>query len=317
MFGISKGNIIIEGSSSDKERSSIESVSLIFQTIFGVAAFLLPTYFLTNDDATQTQALLMFIGVGVVGVIFYIFSALGFRKSTKSVIPNESPKIMKNYGKTMKLMLKQRSYILYILCGILIVGVQANSQTFMTFYLDNYLNIQEGTIMIISGVFFPIYLIAYIIGPSLVKKIGIKGFLIIGQIITIAGYAGVLLGFTGYYAYASLALSSIGGLFWWIANLALFGKIFDEFEEKHGKIKKSVFFGINAIFSSPAPSIVFFVFSIIIDSYGFNDLWDVQTFDGKIGLRLGIGLWPLILIVVALILILFLPNWKRKSNLDI
>ena len=304
MFGISKNNIIIEGSSSNKERSSIESVSLIFQTIFGIAAFLIPTYFFTRESS-QLEMILMFGGFGVVGIIFYTLSALGFRKSTDSIISKEEPKIMKNYGKTMKSMLRQRSYILFVLCGLLIVGVQANSQTFMIYYLKNFLSIEEGIITTISGIFFPLFLITYIIGPTLVKKIGIKWFLIIGQIITLAGYTGVLFGLVGYFAYFSLALTSIGGLFWWMANLALFGKIFDEFETKHGKIDKGVFMGINAIFSSPAPSLVFFVFGIIVDSMDFNT---------KLGIRIGMGLWPLFLIIIASILVFLLPNWKREGK---
>ena len=304
MFGISKTNVIIERSNSDKERSSIESVSLIFQTIFGIAAFLIPTYFFTRGSS-QLEIILMFVGFGTVGIIFYTLSALGFRKSTISTTTPKKTKIMKNYGKTMKLMIRQRSYILFVLCGILIVGVQANSQTFMTFYLKNYLQIEEGVITTISGIFFPLYLISYIFGPTLVKKIGVKWFLIIGQIITVGGYAGVLLGFEGYFAYISLALSSIGGLFWWMANLALLGRIFDEFESKHGKIDKGVFMGINAIFSSPAPSLVFFVFSIIVDSMGF---------DTKLGIRIGMGLWPLVLIIIASILVVLLPNWKREEK---
>ena len=52
------------------------------------------------------------------------------------------------------------------------------------------------------------------------------------------------------------------------------------------------------------------VFSIIADSFAQGG--DVGQI--KLGLRLGMGLWPLCLIIIALILILFLPNWKRESN---
>ncbi len=313
MFGISKGSLIIDASSSDVERSSVESISLVFQTLFGIAGFLLPTYFLTGDS-TQTQAILMFVGFAVVGIILYSITASRFRKNAGTLVQLRIDRIEMDRKFIFRRMIHQRSYILYMACAFLIVGIQANNQVFMLYYMDNFLDLESKTITIVSGIFLPIYLITYAIGPTLIKKIGVKSFLLIGQCIAIIGYIGVLMGVTGYLAFGFLLFTSIGGLFWWIANLALFGKVFDEFESQYGKIDKGVFMGINAIFASPASSIVFFIFSLIIDAYEYDGLATIQTAHAKLGLRLGIGLLSLAFNVVALILILFMPKWNEINK---
>lgn len=98
-----------------------------------------------------------------------------------------------------------------------------------------------------SVTFLPLFLVTYIAGPYLIKKLEIKFFFMIGVGMNIVGFGGVLLGSTGFLGLLGVSLFTLGALFWFIAGLAFFGNIFDDYEDRFGKVDKGIFIPINRL----------------------------------------------------------------------
>jgi len=99
---------------------------------------------------------------------------------------------------------------------------------------------------------------------------------------------------------------------WWLLVNPMVGDIADKDELKTNNRRDGMFFGTNALITKPASSLIIFVFSAIIQFYGYNSNIDVQSAQAIFGIRLGVGILPLIFLVLALISLYFYPLQGKK-----
>ena len=104
----------------------------------------------------------------------------------------------------------------------------------------------------------------------------------------------------------------MGNAAYWILGLPLLGNVIDEYELKTGNRNEGTFMGINAIFQSPARSIMIFIFTLIISSMGYLGAVAVQTKTAVLGIQIGAALVPMILLIIGFLILLFFPLRGEK-----
>ncbi|MHA1672645.1 MAG: MFS transporter [Promethearchaeota archaeon] len=308
---ISASSVIIQTVDADEDRGFYVGMRLSLKVIFGVAGFLLPTLFLTGN-ATREQALWMFIGFGVVGLLVYTLPLLTLN------IPISQPKLEVQRSQlwmVMKRMLTMKSYLIYIVFAFLINGVALNQEIFLLYYADDVLEVSGTTLIVLSALSIPFLLLTNLSSKFLIQKVGLRKLSITTTIVLIASNFLTLLELSMPTSIAGLFLAVVAGNFWNVLKFPILGVSINHYEAKYGEKNEGTFLGVDAIFNSPAVSVVFFIFTVLIEQGGYiSGLEGSQSFEAKNAVHLAITLISITCASIALIFVLMFPFQKKRDK---
>ncbi len=100
--------------------------------------------------------------------------------------------------------------------------------------------------------------------------------------------------------------------FWYVIVNPMIGDVADEDEIRTGCRREGMFFGINALITKPAISLIIFLFTIIIDRFGYDSELDLQTAQTQLGIRIGISMLSLAFLVLAIVPLILYPLYGKK-----
>jgi Na+/melibiose symporter-like transporter len=308
---ISASSVIIQTTDTDKDRGFYVGLRLSLKVIFGVAGFLLPSFFLTGNS-TREQALWMFIGFGVLGLVVYTLPLLTLK------LPISQPKdeVQKSQlWKVMKRMLTTKSYLFYIVFAFLLNGVAMNQEIFLLYYADDVMEVSGTILVLLSALIIPFLLLTNLLSKFLIQKVGLRKLLIITTLVLIASNFLTLLGLSIPTSIAGLFMAVIAGNFWNVLKFPILGVSIDHYVSKYGEANEGTFLGVDAIFNSPAVSVVFFVFTLLIEQGGYiAGAEGGQSPAAKNAVHLAITLISIICSTVALIFVLLFPFPKSDKK---
>ncbi|MFX0099654.1 MAG: MFS transporter [Candidatus Hodarchaeota archaeon] len=309
MHGIAVNSLVIATSDSEADRGSFVGVNMIFQTFSGILIFLLPGYFLTGGS-TYPQALGMFIGFGIGGIVLFSIGALILQRRKYPRVESRT----KRLWPLLKRIVRQKSYVFNILISFIITGIAASQMTFYLYFMDGYLGLGNRAIASVNAIMLPVNFLVYGLAARIIKRIGIRNMMVSAVIILFIAYMAVLFPTPGIIGLFIPSLSFLGNTFWWIVAFPYSCNVMDEYADRHGERNQGSLFGVNAIFNAPAGSVVIFIFSSIITAFGYVGAPGEQPPNVKIGLRLGIGGVAVIFCVIAMILIILMPKLRSKKE---
>jgi len=309
--GISAASIVIQNEDQDAGRGHYVGIRLTFKSIFGVAGFLIPAYFLTGNKDSTLAPLLMFIGFGVVGLIVYIIPAWKVNPPIKETIEIEKKS---NFFQTFLRMIKMKSYLTYIVLAFFLTGIAMNQELFMLYFADDVLELSSFMAVVVTALVLPLIIGTSLASKKLINKFGVRKLLIGSTVTIITTNIIVMLQISDILSIACLLLSITAGNFWFLIKFPITGTIIDEYVSIYGERNEGTFFGVDSVFNAPAVSVFLAIFLQIIDKIGYIGTAESQTPQVKEGLLMTMTLMSIIACSIALFIILFIfPVGKKKK----
>jgi len=191
-------------------------------------------------------------------------------------------------------------------------AVSSHLVAVMPLYFKYILQVGDWTVLYISAPIGVLQIGLYFLYGVIQRKFGLRtsAFIIIGAMI---------LGFTGLFFFQNIVLVTISYALciWMITFYAvivnpLVGDVADEDELKTGRRREGMFFGINALITKPSSSLIIFLFTVILEHYGYDSELNVQTAEAQFGIKLGFSILAIAFIVLAIVPMILYPLHGNK-----
>ncbi|MHA1803367.1 MAG: MFS transporter [Promethearchaeota archaeon] len=307
IFGINRTALMISITDDDKERASLVVVSLIFQTIVGIFAYLIPIIFLIGTTPLWLLYVI-FTVVGIIGTVNVFIGVMGIKEPPKLYEKH----VHVNLKKILKDYFHSKTFIAYTIFSFLMNGVTSTVVTFQLYYFEDVIGSTGTEVALVSALILPISFLSYYLIQIVNKKLGVRKALLFFMGLHVMGFFGLLLTRMFIFAVIFYTIINVGNAGFWILSLPLFGNVIDEYEYNTGNRNEGTFMGIQAIFISPSKSIMIFIFTWIITLMGYRGEALVQTEQAILGIQLGAALIPLFFLIAAFIILLFFPLRGQK-----
>lgn len=287
---------------SPEERASISMISTYVNMIPGALVGFIPAFVLTSD-LSRPIMIIIFFAVGILGASLMI---IGVWKIREPKILQEEPEPIPIKSAIIHTF-KSKSFIFFVFYSFSMGGVALSFNAFIPFVLEDILNVSEIYALLPGMIAGAILLAMYPVIWKLNNKFGVRTTLMLFICICAMGYLGIF--FTANYWVMILFYSCVlcgSGAHWMLLN-TIVGDIADEDQLKTGFRREGMFFGINALVSTPAQSVIVFIFTQIITIYGYNGMLDQQTAETIQGIRFGVGILPFCFLILGFIMLYFYP----------
>lgn len=309
------------------ERASINMVMIYVNLIPGVLAGLIP-YILTNDYSVKMVRLLFVLFslfgflMSIIGGYFLKEPMFIYKEELKKKAENE---VDTNNNSEIKFSLKpffsafeSKSFRYFAIANLIISIPISAYYGNIIYYFDDVMVVEDlilfgftldansmpflvmGTVGLMMPAIYPLY---YKLG----KKIEHRKIVMAGLSVSAVCYIGLF--FADHFLIMTLLYLFIMfgiGTFWLFSTIILADSI-DEYQLRTGKRKDGVFLGMNSIITTPAFSIMTYIFGKTLDFYGYDGTLSIQSPDALLGIRLGNGLIPAFFLIVGVIVFYFYP----------
>ena len=306
--GLNISAIQTDQTSSTNERTRIMLISMLLAMIPVGLASMTPNLVLTSTTLSNVDMSLIFISIGVVALILMIYGSRKLKEKSLEGKDAEPLPILVAIKETFK----SKSFIFFVIFSFMMNAVAINLLAVIPLYYKYVFQLDQIQILIITvatGVFYIPILFAF---EKIQKKYGLRHTFFLVIVFLILGFTGLFFAqsvvFMAICYGVCLSMSTV----WWLLVNPMVGDIADEDELKTKNRRDGMFFGSNALITKPAASLIIFVFTAIIQFYGYNSNLDVQSAQAIFAIRLGVGILPLIFLVFAFISMYFYPLHGKK-----
>jgi GPH family glycoside/pentoside/hexuronide:cation symporter len=327
MFDINYIALLPEVFITTKERTKANNLRQTFAIIGLLVAFVLPTLFI--PDLTNRKYLINYQIYGIVAAIIIIIGGLTFLKFSpkeKAEFKGEYKKAP-NFGKSIKLCVKNRSFRWFIPAEIAMWCVYGILPTIAPLYGKFVLNIGEGEsiflALLLGLTFISAALFMNILWKPVVQKIGLRKTWLISLLIWIITLIPLMIiqdVISGLVVFFIIGIGLAGSLY--IYDLIV-ADIIDEDEINTGTRREASYYGVLIFFQRLATIIVFLTISLVFTNVGWT-IYEPEKVTAEVifGLRLLICIFPAIALGVAIFAIYKYPLdgeylKKVKANLQI
>ncbi|MEX2682277.1 MAG: MFS transporter [Candidatus Sigynarchaeota archaeon] len=284
------------------ERASTSMVNSYINMIPGAIYSFIPPFILTSSFS-RDLVVIIFTIVGIGGAVMMIISAWKIKEPSHLFDEKEALSLKKALVETFK----SRSFVFFVLYSFAMSGVALAFNQMVPFIMEDMYG-ARGFAAILPGIAGGVFLLALFPVIRIVnRKIGVRQTLMIFAVITLAGFLGLTLVENYWIMFIFYTCVMLGSNAHWMLANTIVGDIADEDQLKTGHRREGMFFGINALISTPASSVIIFIFSQILSIFGYNGEADHQTVQAVFGIRLGVGFVPFCFIVLAIAMLYFYP----------
>ena len=305
--GLNISAIQTDQTSSTNERTRIVLISMLLSMVPVGLASLTPNLVLTSTLSNVDMSLI-FISIGVVALILMIYGSRKLKEKSLEGKDAEPLPILAAIKETFK----SKSFIFFVIFSFMMNAVAINLLAVIPLYYKYVFQLDQIQILIITvatGVFYIPTLFAF---EKLQKKFGLRYTFFLVIVLLILGSTGLFFAQSVVFMAICYGVCLCMATVWWLLVNPMVGDIADEDELKTNNRRDGMFFGTNALITKPAASLIIFVFTAIIQVYGYNSNLNVQSVQAKFGIRLGVGILPLIFLVFAFISMYFYPLHGKK-----
>ncbi|MFX0067269.1 MAG: MFS transporter, partial [Candidatus Hermodarchaeota archaeon] len=295
--GLNISAIQVDQTTSTNERTRIILIAMLLSMVPVGLASVTPNFVLTSRTLSNVHMSLIFIALGVVATILMVVGAIKLKENPLEDEAAEPLPITTAVKET----LKSKAFIFFVIFSFMMNAVTANLLAVIPLYFKYVFELNQIEILIISVVTGVVYIPLLFAYEKLQSKVGLRKTFLIAVIIMISGFIGL------FFVQSIVLMTLCYGLCLWMTVLwgllvnPMVGDIADEDELKTNCRREGMFFGTNALITKGAPSLIIFVFTAIIEFYGYNSLLDVQSSQAVFGIRLGVGILPIIFLVLGFI----------------
>lgn len=313
-FIITFNSYILAVAPSTEERADF---SLLQNYIYMVPAFASTSIAVTllTGGYPRYVIVLVYTAFAIVGGILFLISLKAMKDSPElykhfDADNVDAISIMKNIGPV----LKNRNFLMFALYNIFAVGAASTYMNSYLYYMEHVAG-AKGFAAAIPDLIGGVYtLMVYPIATYIIRKYGVRNMLRTLLWVSVIAFTGLFFATSYYQALIGYVLLMTGFAAVFAANTPLIGAIIDEDRSRTKIYKPGVYLGIAAIFAIPARAIHVATFSFIIDFFGYDGLAAVQTERAIMGIRIGAGLVPAIMVLIGIIPLFFFTIDKKKEN---
>ncbi|NHJ05591.1 MAG: MFS transporter [Candidatus Heimdallarchaeota archaeon] len=307
IFGLNLSAIQISQTTNTNERTKIAIIASVISFLpVGIAA-ILPNIVLTSEIAI-IYIRLIFIGMAIISAIFMLIGSFKMKELSLEKKDTKPLPIWPAIKETFRL----RSFVTFVIVNFMFTAVSFNLIAAMPLYFKYILQIGDWTVLWVSLPIGVLQIPLYFLYGKMQNKIGIKHSVFLISGIMIVGFIGLFFSRDIFSTTICYGLCLWMTTFYFIIVNPMIGDIADEDELKTGRRREGMFFGINALITKPASSLIVLFFTLIIDFYGYNSELDAQTLEAQFGLRLGLSILSIAFLVIALLPLIFYPLHGEK-----
>ena len=326
MFSTQQLALFAEMFTTEDERAEAGKVKNILTIVGLFLGFVLPTILIKQMapdlDMTAQEIAPMYLTTGIVLAILVIvigilFFKLGIKERPTEIIkPAEMPSVWES----LKITLKNKSFILFIIANLFNWVVFKNLTTVISLYGQFVLGFEEGDFGLTLLLLIALLTAAFVF--PLVQKLGLKvgmrnSFIIteifwICALIPFAFFDGVGSQTAAFIMMAPMGVGLAGAMY---HTDIIIGSIIDEDEIKTGKRREGSYYGINALFNRYSTILVFVAIAIVLTGYGWSDFLLTPSFTDITNFKTGLKvLFVGVNIGAILIVILFLKLFPLHGD---
>ncbi len=307
---------ILNTATKTKDRTEISAYRNYLGFIPAAINSLVPVLMFTGGYSKE-EITMVFLACVIVGFILSVLSLKGIRKDL--VVGNEKEEVV-TFGEmisTVKGVGRSRSFFTYFVTIFLVNGVAAVYYNMYLYYMENVMHAEglQAALPDILGalVQFAVFAVAI----KSVGKIGSRDTLKAGLIVTIVCYFGLIFAQNYILVTGLYAISMVGFAVFWVIQVPLLGTIIDLDELETGKRKSGTILALNSIVMSMGLNVMTAIFSFMLNFINYNGEVTEQAVDTLNGLRLTIGLIPVVFLTIGIIVISFMPiNKEREQEIE-
>jgi GPH family glycoside/pentoside/hexuronide:cation symporter len=308
MYVLNQNAIQAAMTTDTNERASLSMWCTLISVVPVAASRFLPSYLLTGPRP-RILIVLAFLAIAALGIVAMVIAVAKIKESPMASIGGEESL---GIWASLKATFSSRSFIFFVIYSFAMGGVALASASIVIPYLKYAFGL-EGTAamvpVIIGGV---AQVAAYPLIYRVNRSLGIRKTLFCGIALAILGYAGMYFATGLAFMIIAYSLTQIGAGCHWLLFNAIVGDIADEDELKTGQRREGAFFGINALIVAPAQSIIFALFTWIIDASGYTAAFGAapdpsRAAEAISGIRLGSAAVPCLFLVVGIVALFFYP----------
>ncbi len=316
MFMMNYMAYILNAATETKDRAEIAAYRNYFGFIPAGVNSLVPILMFTGGFEKQTITLVFFLCV-VVGFVLALISLSRIRQDLIQGNEKEEHITFQDMFLTVKGVARSRSFSFYFIMIIIVNGVASVYYNMYMYYMENVMHAQNLYAALPDILGAVIQFVIFAVAVKAVDKIGSRDTLRGGLIITILCYAGLIFAENYFVVTALYALSMIGFAVFWTIQVPLLGTIIDLDELETGKRKSGTILALNSIVMGVGLNIMTALFSFMLEVIKYDGSVTVQTAETVLGLRLTIGLIPVVFLSIGVVIISLLPiNHAREKEIE-
>ena len=306
--GLNISAIQVDQTSSTNERTRIMLISMLISVLPVGLASMLPNLVLTSNKLSNIDMSLIFISVGIIALVLMIYGSIKLKEKSLEGRDSQPLPVIPAVKETFK----SKSFIFFVIFSFMMNAVALNLVAVIPLYYKYVFQLDQIAILIITlvtGVFYIPLLFAF---EQLQKRYGLRNSFFVAIIIMILGFIGLYFAKSIWFMALCYGVCLWMTTLWWLLVNPMVGDIADEDELKTNNRREGMFFGINALITKPASSLIIFIFTAIIEFLGYDSELTVQPAQAIFGLRLGVGILPIGFLVLGFIALLFYPLHGEK-----
>ncbi|OLS32344.1 MAG: Melibiose carrier protein [Candidatus Heimdallarchaeota archaeon AB_125] len=308
--GLNLSAIQTDQTSSTNERTRIMLISMLISMLPVGLASVLPNLVLTSTSLSNIDMSLIFIAVGIVALVLMIYGSIKLKEKSLEGEDSQPLPIFAAVKETFK----SKSFIFFVIFSFMMNAVTLNLVAVIPLYYKYVFQLNQISILIITLVTGIFYIPLLFVFEKLQKRYGLRKSFFLAIFLMILGFIGL------YFAQSVVFMAICYGVclwmstLWWLLVNPMVGDIADEDELKTHSRREGMFFGINALVTKPASSLIIFIFTFMLEFFGYNSELTVQPAQAIFGLRLGVGILPIGFLVLGFLALLFYPLHGDKLN---
>ncbi|NHJ33151.1 MAG: MFS transporter [Asgard group archaeon] len=310
IYGLNLSAILTGQTTSTTERTRISIITSVISFLpVGIAA-ILPNLVLTSGMAIVYMRL-VFIGMTVLAAIFMLIGTIKMREHSLQKEKIEPLPVWPAIKETFK----SKTFVFFVIINFMFTAISTNIVGVMPLYFKYIAQLNQWQILVVSLPLGILQIPFYFLYGYLQKKLGLRNstFIIIG--VMLVGFLGLFFQTHIVVIAISYALSMLMISFWFVIVNPMVGNVADEDELKTGRRREGMFFGINALITKPASSLITFFFTLIISRFGYDSELAVQTAQAQYGIRIGLSILSIAFLVLTIAPVIWYPLYGKKLRI--
>lgn len=309
--GISSYTFLRLRDSEERMEYSVLQTYLIY--IVSALVTMIPLIMFVGDQPVSYINPVMIIFITLNAVFFWV-SLIKLKDSQeyyKSDFVNGDAQLAKDIVKYTKDIIKSKGFWLVNILSYLFHMSVAYYFTFFLYYMDNIINASstQSVVIDLSNGLIMFLMVPFI--PAIYRKFGTKRAYAIMIIPGILGFIGLYFADNIFWVFISFALIVITHGSQMTINGPIVSLVIDEDWQRSGTRKIGYINALSALIIKPANGIRAFIFGAVLSYFGYDGTLAVQSERAIYGLRVASSIIPLSALLVAVIVIQFIP-YNRK-----
>jgi len=249
----------------------------------------------------------MSIIFGVIGIITMFMSGFGAWEK-QEYMEAGSLGVVESFKATFT----NKAFLICVTSVLLVEIGKVICTSTIAFYSEYVMHNDLGVTIIMGALFISSMIFAPLVS-ALCRKLGAKNTYIITTAIFATAGLGFLIAPNIIVAAAVAAIAGIGVSGIMIMPNLLYAEIIDDDQKRTGVRREGAFFGMNALVMRLSVVVQGFMSSLVLDNSGYVAQAAEQTAQAVKGIRILMGLIPLVFVILAVVVLLFYPI-KRSAE---